>query len=185
MPTCAVGAGGGCILMGVKNQSMSSKETISYYTASKLEKIRQKASAQQANPQDYPDGWSKSKIDPMKILGAFPSLSIKKGFVLRAYQYVSMGNGNGVVWAMPEDSIFPEPNDCPKLENTALECPHPTEAYKDIMEVVEGDGSDLSYISASLLDRELSELGAIWHGCSWSCHRIIDTDISHLHVLKT
>jgi hypothetical protein len=149
-----------------------------YYSAKELEVFRSKASAQQANPDEYPNGWSKSKIDPMKVIEAFSSLKIKKGFVLRAYQYISGCNGNGVVWAMPEDSIFPEPDKCHNLEKTALECPRPQEALEDIMEVVEGDGSDLSYIAASLFAREISEFGAIWHGCSWSSHHIIDDQFS-------
>lgn len=149
-----------------------------YYSAKEVEELRRKASAQQANPDEYPNGWSKSKIDPMKVLEAFSSLQIKKGFVLRAYQYVSMSNGNGVVWAMPVDSIFLEPDECHKLENAAFECPRPQGALEDLMEVIEGDDSDLSYISASLFAREISEFGAIWHGCSWSSHRIIDDQFS-------
>ena len=149
-----------------------------YYSAQEMERLRRKVSAQQANPGEYPDGWSKSKIDPMKVLAVFPSLQIKNGFVLRAYQYVSGGNGNGVVWGMPEDSDFPEPDECPKQEDTALECPHPPEALEDIMEAIEGDGSDLSYLYASLCAREMSEFGAMWHGCSWSTHRIVDEQSS-------
>jgi hypothetical protein len=145
-----------------------------FYSAKEIEILRHRASAQQVNPDKYPNGWSKSKIDPMKVLDAFSSLKIKKGFMLRAYQYVSNGNGNGVVWAMPEDSPFPEPNECPKLKDTEIECPRPSAALDDVMEAVEGDGSEFSYVSASLFAREISEFGAFWHGCSWSSHTIID-----------
>jgi hypothetical protein len=117
-----------------------------YYSATDMEDLRRKASLQKPNPKECPNGWSKSEIDPMRVLNAFSSLHIKKDFVLRAYQYVSNGNGNGVVWAMPKDSLFPEPDECQKLENTFLECPRPPEALDDIMEVIEGDGSENSYI---------------------------------------
>jgi len=145
-----------------------------YYSAKEMERLRRKVSAQQANSSKYPDGWSKSKTDPMKVLDAFSALHVKKGFVLRAYQYVSGGDGNGVVWGMPEDSAFPEPDECPKLEDTFLKCPRPLGAVEDVMEVIEGDGSDRSYLYASLCGREISEFGAMWHGCSWSSHNIID-----------
>ena len=79
---------------------------------------------------------------------------------------------------MPEDSAFPEPNKCPKLKDSALNCPRPPEALDDVMEAIEGDNSELSYISASIFAREISELGAIWHGCSWTSHEIIDKNYS-------
>jgi len=148
--------------------------SIVYYSAKALETFRSNLLAQKANPDKYPNGWSKSKIDPMKVIDVFPSLKIKKGIVLRAYQYISNGNGNWVVWAMLKNSAFPEPNECHAFKNTALECPRPPEAIEDIMEVIKGDGSELSYISASLFAREIPELGAFWHGCCWSSHKIID-----------
>ena len=135
--------------------------------------LRHKASAQQVNPDKYPNGWSKSNLDLKKVLDAFPSLKIKDGFVLRAYQYISGRNGNGVVWAMPKDSPFPEPSECLQIKDS-FEYPHPEEAREDIMEVIVGDGSDISYMSASLFAREIAEMGAIWHGCSWTSHTIID-----------
>ena len=149
-----------------------------YYSAKEIEMLRHRASAQDINPDKYPNGWSKSKLDPMKVLAVFPSLKIKKGYVLRAYQYVSDRNGNGVVWAMPKDTTFPEPNKCPKLKETFLRCPRPPETLDDIMLAIEGDGAELSYISASIFAREISELGAIWHGCSWTSHVIIDDTTS-------
>ena len=42
------------------------------------------------------------------------------------------------------------------------------------MEVIEGDGSHWSYLSVSVFVREINEFGAMWHGCEWSTHEIID-----------
>ncbi|WP_146683381.1 hypothetical protein [Limihaloglobus sulfuriphilus] len=151
---------------------MSSK---TFFSAKEIELLRERAKPEFIHPGEYSGGWSKSKYEPMKVLEAFPSLSIKSGFVLRAYQFVEGGNGNGVVWAMPEDCSFPEPNECDKLKDTFLECPRPEGAI-DVMDVISGDGSELSYISASIFCREISELGAYWHGSSWSSHTIIDED---------
>jgi hypothetical protein len=109
----------------------------------------------------------------MKLLAVFEPLRIKDGFVLRAYQYREGGNGNGVVWAMPLDTTFPNPDYCLRLEDRFLAPPKPTAAVDDVMEVIEGDGSPWSYLCASLLGREIYEFGAMWHGCSWGTHKIL------------
>jgi len=44
------------------------------------------------------------------------------------------------------------------------------------MEAIDGDGSAWSYLSASLFAREAQELGAIWHGLSWSDEAILGGD---------
>jgi len=49
------------------------------FSASEIEGIRKKASVQQASSGNYPEGWSKSKMNPMKVLESFYSLRIKKG----------------------------------------------------------------------------------------------------------
>ncbi len=126
-----------------------------------------------AGPDDAPDGWSKSHSDPMTLLAAFPALRIKPGLVLRAYQFKAGGNGNGVVWAMPADSYFPDPDECSKLKNQFLEPPKPPEALCDLMDAIDGDGAPWSYLSASIFAREAAEFGAKWHGCHWSTHAIL------------
>jgi len=47
-------------------------------------------------------------------------------------------------------------------------------ALDNLMEVIEGDDSHWSYLSASIFLREIHEFGAFWHGCSWSTNEIID-----------
>ena len=42
-----------------------------------------------------------------------------------------------------------------------------------LMQVIEGDGSPWSYLSASILCREAAEFGAVWHGCVWSDQTIL------------
>jgi hypothetical protein len=44
----------------------------------------------------------------------------------------------------------------------------------DAMEAIEGDGSARSYLAASLLRRQLDEVGALWHGCRWSVPVVLD-----------
>jgi len=80
----------------------------------------------------------------MNLLGVFKSLRMKSGFVLRAYQYRSGGNGNGVIWAMPIDAPFLQPSKVPKLMNGYLEPPKPPEALDGVMEAIDGDGTPWS-----------------------------------------
>lgn len=127
-------------------------------------------------PLNGPEGWSRSSVDPMGLLETFRPLRIKAGFVLRAYQFRSGGNGNGVVYAMAADLPFPEPDECEHDLQRFLEPPVPNGALGQIMEAVEGDRSLWSYLAASILARELAEFGAIWHGCNWSTHDILGKD---------
>jgi len=144
------------------------------FPAKKINRIRKRAGKAAELPDNGPSGWSKSKVDPMSVLAVFKPLRIKDGFVLRAYQFREGGNGNGFVWAMPVDAEFPAPEDCPRLENIFLEPPKPPAALDDYMDAVDGDSSPWSYLCASLLARELAEFGAMWHGCNWSTHAIVD-----------
>ncbi len=148
-------------------------------SAGKLNELRKQA-AELSVPLEgapaEPEGWSKSRYDPNRLLEMFQPLRLRQGYVLRAYLYREHGNGNGVVWAMPEDAEFPEPKDCPILETHLLKAPKPSEALDDAMEAIEGDGSPWSYLGASLLRREFREFGAAWHGCRWRTHFILDGD---------
>jgi hypothetical protein len=147
-------------------------------SVARIKELRRKATelSQPVDGRKDPPGWSKSRVDPAKLVEIFKPLRLRKGYVLRAYIFREEGNGSGVVWAMPEDAEFPAPEDCPALENHMLKAPKPSEALDDVMEAIEGDGSPESYLAASLLRRELREFGAMWHGCNWSTHVVLDQD---------
>jgi hypothetical protein len=49
----------------------------------------------------------------------------------------------------------------------------PPGALGDVVEAIDGDGSALSYLSASLFAREVREFGAMWHGCDWNTDTIL------------
>jgi hypothetical protein len=120
-----------------------------------------------------PDGWSISPVDPLQLLAAFETLRIRPGFALRAYVYREGLDGNGVVYAMPIDEAQPLPEDCPSLD-VFLSPPRPAAALDNVMQAIDGDGSPFSYMSASLLAREMGEFGASWHGISWGVAKIVD-----------
>lgn len=144
------------------------------FTAAEIRRLRDQADELSRVPEDTPNGWSKSRLEPGKVVDVFRPLHLREGIALRAYQYMHDGNGNAVVWAMPADAEFPEPQDCPRLENHLFNAPKPYDALDDAMEAIEGDGSPRSYLFASLLRRELNEFGAMWHGANWSTHVVLD-----------
>lgn len=43
----------------------------------------------------------------------------------------------------------------------------------DVSGYLEGDGLPLSYFEASLWVWEMAELGAVWHGSSWSTYSVL------------
>jgi hypothetical protein len=148
-------------------------------SVARIKELREKAAELTQPGEDdapEPEGWSKSRHDPNKLMDLFKPLRLKKDFVLRAYLHREGGNGTGVVWAMPADAEFPEPKDCPALEQHMLKAPKPWDALDDPMQTVEGDDSEWSYLAASLLRRELREFGALWHGVNWGVHTILDAD---------
>jgi hypothetical protein len=49
----------------------------------------------------------------------------------------------------------------------------PSSADTNIGLYLDGDGSPISFFEASLFQREATELGAQWHGCTWSTHAIL------------
>jgi hypothetical protein len=106
-------------------------------------------------------------------LDAFDRLWLKPEFQLCAYQFVSCGNGNGFVFAIPAENDLPSPG-APLIETGHFPGPpKPVGALNDVMKAIDGDGSLESYFQASLLDRELLEFGAMWHGCAWSTHQLL------------
>ena len=119
------------------------------------------------------EGWSKSPVDPTPILQAFDALRLKKDMMLRAYLFREGGNGNGVVWALPEGSAFPEPERGLGREVSLRHPPRPPAALDDAMLAIVGDDTPWSYLSASLLGRQFKAFGAMWHGESWGTHEIL------------
>ena len=152
---------------------------VSCFDAARLEALRREANAVAQLARNTLEGWSKSRIDLSDLLRAFQPLSVKPGVVLRAYQFREGGNGRGIVWALPANSEFPEP-DCCRLsrhdEQIEIDVPRPPAAFASIMAHIEGDGTPWSYLAASILSREISEFGARWHGREWSVHRILGTN---------
>jgi len=152
----------------------SGGEVVKQFTAAEIKQWRKKLNELSQLPEATPNGWSKSRIDPSRLLTVFPELQVREGYVLRAYVFKEEANSNGFVWALPADAEFPEPDDCPRLESHFLKPPKPFDALNDMMEVIAGDDSAESYLHASILRRELKEFGGGWHGIVWGMNTVLD-----------
>ena len=163
--------------------------TVSTFDLKDVQELRRRASAtwtKEVPAEDTPEGWSESPFDVAKIVAAFPPLRIKPTMTLRAYQFLTRDDGNGVVWAMPQSEPLPQPRKCRKtgLPRHAwalgaipdLKAPRPPKALDDPMKAIEGDGTPWSYLCASLLARELDEFGAFGHGSNWVAFHILGSD---------
>jgi hypothetical protein len=138
-----------------------------------VERLIAAARAAAAFPRHSPEGWCKSPVDPNDVLAAFPALSLRPGYTLRAYSFREGGNGNAFVYATPVDDAFPEPEDCLRSAGHFLGRPVPPGALADVVDAIDGDRSAWSYLSASIFAREIREFGALWHGLDWTTHRIL------------
>ena len=132
-----------------------------------------------------PSGWSVAPFDPNLLFDAFPRLQLREGFRLAAYQHYEGGNGNGFVFAIPAGKWLPDPpgelDFAWSPEGASIlssgDSPLPEWVHAGIAQFLEGDGSPLSYFQASIFMRELQEMGAQWHGCSWSTHEVLTSMI--------
>ena len=152
-----------------------------YFSRRKLNKWRQKAQRILDGPKRFKrkNGWSRHCLDPLPVEKCLKHLRLKQGIVLRAYLFTFGGNGRGFVFALPVDAPFPHPEyeadffrDAMLLVNT----PSPPDSLPSPMHAFEGDGSPASYMEAAILGRELTELGALWHGVSWGVRDLMDVD---------
>lgn len=151
-----------------------SGDVVKKFTAAEIKAWRARLTQFGQLPEETSNGWSKSPIEPVKMLSVFPELKLREGYVLRAYVFKEDANSNGFVWALPADAEFPAPEDCPRLESHFLKPPKPFDALDDVMEVISGDDSPESYLHASLLRREFKEFGGGWHGVRWGVNTVLD-----------
>jgi hypothetical protein len=121
-----------------------------------------------------PNGWHLAPYDPNALLGCFPHIRLRDGHRLASYQFKVGRNGNGLVMIVPIGRELPPPTgDQTRLSSIADPGVLPRWASRDVARYVQGDGTALSYFEASLFLREVYELGALWHGCSWGTHEIV------------
>lgn len=118
--------------------------------------------------------WFISTIDPAAAVNKLPGLAIKPGVRLVTYLQRQPKGGMGVTWALPDLM-----STTAQLE-LALETagngsipPRPKGTLSHVMEGIDGDCTPASFIAASLLVKELKELGRTGPNHRWSQHRLI------------
>ena len=127
---------------------------------------------------ETPDGsWTTCRYPLSPLVYHFRPLRLKRGWTVRAYRYTSFMGGHLVPFAFPSNQDLPPREACtrrgPTLRGDEVV---PDDAIGDFITVVVGDGSPLSYALASILYREIGEVGAWWHGLRWSPYTLLDRD---------
>ena len=118
--------------------------------------------------------WFISVANPGAVLLKLPSLTLKPNVRLVSYLHRQSDEGMGVIWAMPEAlSTTAQLEKALTASSDRTQPPQPKGAFTNLMEAVEGDRSAVSFIIASLLQRELKEFGRFGKASNWSHHRLI------------
>ena len=118
--------------------------------------------------------WFISTAEPGAVFTRLPGLQLKPGFKLVTYLWRTESSGLGVTWALPEHL-----SDTARLEealqsaNDAENPPYPEGALLNLMAAIQGDRSATSFVTASILQRELKEFGLSGDQCDWLHHRFI------------
>jgi len=119
------------------------------------------------------NGWIRSGFKAESLIEAFPTLRLKSGFTLLVYIYCETMGSHGRVVAVREDHDALS-NALEVPEGEKIEWPPDLKnGVRSPMEAVEGDGTPLSYLSASILMREFREIGAFWHGIVWDTQGVL------------
>lgn len=119
--------------------------------------------------------WFISTIDPAAVIAKLPGLSLKSDAQLVTYLFRQGSSGMGVTWALPEHlstTAYLE-QAIPQAQGYEIP-PHPGGAFDSVMAVIDGDRSPASFLAASILYRELRELGRTGKLSRWAHHRLIN-----------
>lgn len=143
-------------------------------SATELEALRHRLASHLQGPrvQDDERGqWFVCSLDVDAIFAEVPTLRLRSGWRLRGYAYRTGGDGQGFVVALPPG--LPDPHPLGAMPGSLFEPPL-VAGRRPAFEALTGDGSDASYLHASILLRELAEFGALWHGTSWGDHHLVE-----------
>jgi hypothetical protein len=132
------------------------------------------------NDARHPEGWSISPVDASKALHALPHLCMADGWQLITFQYMCGGDGNSVTFAVPKDRSEEARawlGECIATGGGPFQFHRsgygPPGSKASFMDAVIGDGSPESFTQASLLMREIGDIGAMGHGIGWGTCEIL------------
>ncbi|NJL85529.1 MAG: hypothetical protein HC886_05430 [Leptolyngbyaceae cyanobacterium SM1_1_3] len=116
--------------------------------------------------------WFLSTVDPAAAIAKLPGLAVAPGWCLVIYLYRQARAGMGATWAIPESFSTTAFLEAALRDTSAEQIPRP-EAAKPVMEALTGNFSVASFLAASLLYREIKEIGRFGKLAHWSRHRLI------------
>jgi hypothetical protein len=119
--------------------------------------------------------WAISTVNPAAALLKLPGLWLKPNWRLVSYLYRDGKNGGGVVFALPTERATTACLEESLGSSDPKQPPAPKGALADVMEAFDGDRSAVSFLVASIFDRELREFGAGGSFRNWAHHRLIDS----------
>jgi hypothetical protein len=126
---------------------------------------------------DAPDGWAVSEVDPGVLLPLF-GLAVRDGLRLVGLTYRWDRDGEGRVVALPDAQAGELverglPAELAEMDEPDLQRLGDTLALGDALE---GDGSPLSHLMASLAVRELEAFGQRGHGRGWLDELVVESE---------
>lgn len=118
--------------------------------------------------------WFVSTLDPSEVLGKLPGLWLAPGIRLVTYLRQDKEGGMGNTVALPSLLSTTERLEAAIESMASDQVPNPMGALPNLMGGIEGDGSLASFLSASILIRELREFGRFGRYSRWTHHRFVD-----------
>lgn len=122
-------------------------------------------------------GWAVAASNPAAALRPFDRLNVNPACDLTAYVHSNGSNRNSIVVALPRGRALPPP------PAGGAAPPNPTNALPGFMGAIVGDGSDESYLQASVAARELESFAARGHARGWRLHHVLDDDATAFREL--
>ena len=118
--------------------------------------------------------WLLSAVNPAAALIKLPGLDLQPSWRLVSYLHRRKTGGISLTWAVPEtlgttaalEAAIPDSRDRRAV-------PRPDGVSDNFMDVIAGDRSNMSFLMASLLRREILDFGAIGADQKWHNHRLI------------
>lgn len=117
--------------------------------------------------------WFVSTLDPSEVLNKLPGLWLAPGIRLVTYLRQDKEGGMGATVALPSLLSTTERLEAAIESVASDQAPNPMGALPSLMGGIEGDGSLASFLSASILIRELREFGRFGRYARWTHHRFV------------
>jgi hypothetical protein len=119
--------------------------------------------------------WFLSSVNPGAALLRLPGLRLRPDLRLVTYLLRVKDGGIGYTCAIAEDRCVTSILQTALPEGTEWHYPPiPEGSLTNVMEAIVGDRTAASFVIASLLRRELSELGAVGKDGQWVHHHLVD-----------